>query len=315
MARPPADADARTVAAVADALYRLPPEQFTAARDAAGKAADPRHRPAIRAMRRPTTSAYLVNRLSREQPDLLEQLLGLGPALAAAQAQGSGPDLRALGQQRRQLVQQVAETACHGGQATAAVRTEVEQTLEAALADGAAADAVRSGTLVRPLAFAGFGGVDLDGAVAAPAGPVPRRAATSHPSSRAAPESSVGAPAARGSSPASVPRAERAAQEAAAALDDAVSAARIAQTRTEQTQQVLAAAAQERSAVEREVAELEQHLAGARARLHDAGAREHAARGDVDRAVQAADRARVRVARAQEQAERARAELDRLRRS
>ncbi len=48
------------------------------------------------------------------------------------------------------------------------MRDEVAATLEAGLSDPASADAVRSGRLVRALSYAGFGGVDLDGAVAAP---------------------------------------------------------------------------------------------------------------------------------------------------
>jgi hypothetical protein len=83
---------------VADELYALPPEDFTAARDAAAKTAEPAARKEIQALRRPTVSAWLVNRLAREQPDLLEQLLQLGPALAEAQAARSGSELRELGQ-------------------------------------------------------------------------------------------------------------------------------------------------------------------------------------------------------------------------
>jgi hypothetical protein len=79
----------------------------------------------------------VVNLLARAEPDLLDQLLVLGPALAEAQRDGQGDVLRQLGQQRRELVGAVTATAVGlAGRAVAsAVRAEVEQTLEAALAD------------------------------------------------------------------------------------------------------------------------------------------------------------------------------------
>ena len=86
-----------------------------------------------------------------------------------AQSGGDADALRTLGAQRRELVEAVvgAAVGLAGRTVTAAVREEVAATLEAALSDPASADAVRSGRLVRPLSYAGFGGVDLSGAVAA----------------------------------------------------------------------------------------------------------------------------------------------------
>jgi chromosome segregation ATPase len=283
---------AEQLADVVDRLYGLPPEEFTAARDAAAKQADGDLRAQIRALRRPTASAALVNRLRREQPELLDQLLELGPALAQAQAARSGEELRALGAQRRELVQAVVETAASG--ATAAVRTEVEQTLEAALADPAAADAVRSGALVRALAFAGFGGVDVAGAVAAP--PRPARA-------QAAPRPGRG-----------VAAAERAVQEAAAALDDAVGAAEAARRRAEAAAAEQERAEQDRRQAQEAVEQAERRLSQARERLSGAGHRAHDAQAEAARAQAAAERALQRVAEAQAAAEAARERLDRLRR-
>jgi hypothetical protein len=285
------------LADVVDRLYGLPPEEFTAARDAAAKEASGDLRTQVRALRRPTASAALLNRLRREQPGLLEQVLELGPALAQAQAARSGDDLRALGQQRRELVTAVVEAAAPG--ATAAVRTEVEQTLEAALADPSAAEAVRSGALVRPLAFAGFGGVDLEGAVAAP-----------RPLQSAAP-SRPAAPSRRRDG---VAQAERAAQDAAAALDDAVAAAEAARRRTGVAAAARDEAEQERAAAAAAVADLERRLSDARTRLTGAGTRAHDAQGELGRAEAAVARALERVRSAQDAAEQARRRLDDLRR-
>ena len=81
---------------VADRLYGLPPEEFTAARTAAAKA-DRENGKAINALKKPTVGAWLVNSLARAEPDLLDQLLALGPALAEAQRGGQGDALRQLG--------------------------------------------------------------------------------------------------------------------------------------------------------------------------------------------------------------------------
>ncbi|HVM27363.1 MAG TPA: hypothetical protein VM433_06790 [Mycobacteriales bacterium] len=335
---------------IASALYALPPEDFTAARDAAARqSADRSTRTAVKALRRPTVSAWVVNRLARERAELLEQLLGLGSALAEAQAAGSGDDLRALGRQRRELVQGVvgAATDTVGRELPAGVRSEVEQTLEAALADPAAADAVRSGALVRPLSFAGFGGVDLSDAVGAPTAARPYTAPAQ--ATRAA-QASDAAPVARDedapaggatgndknkdkdkdkrtgdarrkrASASSARRvkalaaAEKAALDAAAALDDAVRGCEKAQRRHQS-----ALAGQERAeadlgAAEQSVADLERRLGDARERAQQAGHAAHDARDDAARAGAAGERAVRRVAEAQDVADAARGALDALRR-
>ena len=180
-------------------LYALAPEDFTAARDAEVKAArqagDRALAKALAALRRPTASAYAINALVRAEPGLVEQLVDFGRQLGEAQAGGQRDALRQLGEQRRQLVEAVADragAAC-GRALTAAVRAEVTATLEAALADPDSGEAVRSGRLVRALSYAGFGGVDLDGAVAERGRPVtgsgagaPDRGTLAPPAGRAA---------------------------------------------------------------------------------------------------------------------------------
>ena len=276
----------------ADDLYRLAPEDFTAARDAAAKQAradgDREGAAALRALRRPTVSAWLLNTLVRTAPELVEQLLELGPGLAQAQAGGDAAALRALGEQRRQLVGAVVDRAAASGgrPVTAAVRDEVASTLEAALADPASADAVRSGRLVRALSYAGFGDVDLaDAVAAAPSAPT---AAGPTATAKAAPDRRL-------------VEAEAAALDAAGRLDDAVRACREA----ERTADAAAEVERERAA---EVERLTQQLAEAEAQ-HDTAA------ADAKAARKAARKASAKVERAQERAEQARDALDRLRRS
>jgi len=275
-------------------LYRLAPEDFTAARDAAAKQAradgDRAGATALRALRRPTVAAWVLNTLVREDPALVDQLLELGPELAQAQAGGDAAALRALGEQRRQLVGAVVgrAVAAAGRPVAPAVRDEVASTLEAALADPASADAVRSGRLVRALAYAGFGAVDLADAVAPP-GRTPAQPAQSAEAAEAADRRAQ-----------RLAEAEAAAQDAAGRLDDAVRGCRDAE-------RAHAAATQAEQDRADEVERLTEALAAARD--------EHAATvSDAAGAAKAARKAGAEVERAQERAERARQELDRLRR-
>lgn len=275
--------------ALADRLYALPREDFTAARDAAAR----EHRelaPQIKALRKPTAAAALVNALARDQPDLLGQLAEVGAALAAATERRSADELRDLSRQRRQLVDAVTAQAVADTSVSAAVREEVAATLEAALVDPASADAVRSGRLVRALSYAGFGGVDLEGAVAGPA-------RTSRRATAAAP--TKGETDATGA--AAIAAAEQAAQRAAGALDDAV-------RRWQSAAGAQEAAAQQAATQAELLAEAERRLAHARAELEAATQR-------VDESAKATEDAQQAVVRAQAAAERTRADLDRLRRA
>jgi hypothetical protein len=154
---------------VADRLYAMEPEEFTAARDDAAKKADPDDRKAIKALRKPTVSAYVVNMLARNSRDDLEALVSLGDDLRKAMA-GKG-DIRELSEQRREAVRELVHAASDatGRDLTAAVEEEVAATLEAATADPDLGEVVLSGRLVKPLRYAGFGTLpDLDDIIATP---------------------------------------------------------------------------------------------------------------------------------------------------
>jgi hypothetical protein len=279
-----------TLEEIADRLYALPPEDFTAARTAeavAAKKADKDLAKQAAALRKPTVGAWLVNTLARAEPDLLDQLLALGPALADAQRSGHGDALRQLGEQRRQLIGAVTAQAFQAAdrEPTAAARAEVESTLEAALADPRSAEAVRSGRLVRAQSYAGFGEVDVTDAVAVPG---TAAKATSKPRPKPKPKKDIAA-------------AEQRALEAAGALDDAV-------RECEQAQRDHDEAEAARVAAEDEVRAAEQALHEARERRTEA---EEAER----KAARAAAKAEQAVRDAQAKAEKARTALDKLRRS
>jgi DNA repair exonuclease SbcCD ATPase subunit len=162
---------------VAVALYGLRPDKFTAARTRASVAArdagDRAQMDAIKALRRPSVSAWVVNLLARAQPDMVAQVVDLGDALRQAQSLLQGDALRELGRQRRQLISAVSKAAStlaekQGQRITDPVVRQVEETLQAAMTDSAAAAAVRSGLLTRPLSSTGLEG--LAEALAVPLG-------------------------------------------------------------------------------------------------------------------------------------------------
>jgi hypothetical protein len=152
---------------VAERLYALPPEEFTAARNEAASAAkaagDRGLASQLAQLRRPTVGAWLVNLLAHQRPDLISELLALGSALRTAQRNLRGDELRELSQRRREMVTSLSRQA--RALAVAAGRgvhdvlplAEVEATLSAALAEPEIAEQVRLGRLTKTIDYAGFG--------------------------------------------------------------------------------------------------------------------------------------------------------------
>ncbi len=166
--------EAPDLLALADELYALTLAEFTPARDARAKQLKGTDAaPAVKALRKPSLAAWVVNLLVRREPDQVAQVLGMGEALRQAQESMSGEELRGLTRQRRQLTAAVTQQARSlagdaGVKVTQAVADQVEATLTAAMVDEACARAVRSGLLVAPLAATGVGEVDVAAAVALP---------------------------------------------------------------------------------------------------------------------------------------------------
>jgi hypothetical protein len=152
---------------VAAQLYGAPPEEFTAARTEAVKAAraagDRDLAREIGALRRPTVGAWLVNLLAHRRPDLIGDLLALGTAMRTAQRNLRGDELRELSVRRKAMVTSLAREAralavAEGrGVRDTLPLPEVETTLVAALADDEVAEQVRLGRLVKTVEYAGFG--------------------------------------------------------------------------------------------------------------------------------------------------------------
>ena len=143
---------------IADELYALPLGEFTPARDARAKELKGTELAApVKALKKPSLAAWVVNLLVRRDADQVTQVLDLGTALREAAAGMEGEELRALTRQRRQLTAAVTTgarslAAGEGVRVTPAVADQVEATLTAAMVDERCAEAVRSGLLVTALA-------------------------------------------------------------------------------------------------------------------------------------------------------------------
>jgi hypothetical protein len=155
-----------------DELFGLAPEEFVAARDALARRlkreGDAELAARVKALRRPTLSAWAVNQLARARGQELEPLLAAGERLRSAHqdalAGGGAAALRAAAQAEREAVTGLVGAALDllrqaGHPTTDTTRDRIAATLHAAAADPAAAELVRHGRLTADLDPAGFGTV------------------------------------------------------------------------------------------------------------------------------------------------------------
>jgi predicted ribosome quality control (RQC) complex YloA/Tae2 family protein len=152
-------------------LYQLDPDEFMARRqdlaDQARAAGDPAAAKQITGLRKPTRSAWVVNRLVRADPDVTARLAALADELREAGRSPQGARIRELSAARSRLVDELTRQALSELPAPpAALREEVTATFDAALADPEVA--ANLGTLVRAAHWAGFG-LNTGGSPAAPA--------------------------------------------------------------------------------------------------------------------------------------------------
>jgi hypothetical protein len=310
------------LADVADELYALVPDEFTAARNARAKRLrldDRALANAVAELRRPSPAAWLVNQLVRHRPDELDQLLQLGEQLREAQADLDAATLTALARERRKVVGALARDAGRlaeelGNEVRNPVLDEVAETLQAAMTDAAAAEAVRTGRLVRGLEAIGTE-VDLDGAVAGGAARAPaartrqttggrpardevaerrerkRREEAESDEEREAREREEAKRAER--ERAERERAERAARQAEERAATAEQAAAEASTRLDEAHAAADRAAATRDDLEARLRELESQLSAAERELAEAERAVRPLEREHDRASRAAEEARA----------------------
>jgi hypothetical protein len=159
---------------IADELYGLSMNDFTPARDAKAKELKGTDLAApVKALKKPTVAAWVVNMLVRHEAEQVDQVLAVGAALRDAAESLDGKELRELTRQRRQLTSAVTTRArgvagSLGLKVTQAVADQVEGSLTAAMLDPDCAKALRSGLLVTAMSSTGVGESMAGAAVALP---------------------------------------------------------------------------------------------------------------------------------------------------
>lgn len=156
-------------------LYAAPPARFTPLRSElvaeARSAGDKDLATSIGALRKPTVAAWAVNHFVRGSGEAMDDFRGFALLLREAQRTLDAEQLRLLGRERArrvdELAAQIEAAAAEAGQPIgAAAGAEVRATLTAFIADEAAERSVLTGSLVRALAYSGFGSVELDNVLA-----------------------------------------------------------------------------------------------------------------------------------------------------
>jgi hypothetical protein len=287
---------------VAQELYALMPEEFTATRNARAKeakaAGDAELAAQVQGLRKPTAGAWLLNQLVRRHADEVQQVLDLGAQLRAAQGSLGAAEVRALDQQRRQLTRAVAQQARALGQdagrrVTEQVTTDVEETLRSAMVDEAAGAALLTGLLTDTFSSTGLEPVDLSRVVAvagSATGATTAQQAATTPEEVEEPD----------------PTHERRVAEAEEAVAGARADLEAAGEAAEQARAVAATARAERESLEQQRDEARRVLREVEKRLGSAAERE-------DAATLALEQADERRESATEAAERSQRRLDRVR--
>jgi hypothetical protein len=200
-------------------LYGLDPAEFVAARVTTVRELRSQGRrdeaAAVEKLRKPSIAAWIVNRIARDEPGLLGELLEAGARLREVQlAAGSAHDLRAAVDSEtaalEALMPAARRLAAHTGSSGDVALRRARETLHAAALDPDLAEDVRGGMLAREQQAVGF-----PMGVAVPARVEPSRSRKPKPETR--PARTTDAVAAK--------RLERAAKAAAAAQEKLATAA------------------------------------------------------------------------------------------
>ena len=155
-----------SVAAAADALYELDPDDFIPARTAAVLAAkqagDRALATELAALKKPTRSAWLVNLVLHDVPGAGDELAALAAELLGAHAEADFVAVRSLDGRRNRLVAELTGRALalgleRGYSVGEPVKGEVTDTFVAATADPEVLAQLRTGRLTKAQRYSGFG--------------------------------------------------------------------------------------------------------------------------------------------------------------
>jgi hypothetical protein len=140
------------------ALYALPLGEFTAARNELAKR---RKDPEIRKLAKPTVAAWAVNRLVRQEPELVDELLEHGAALQEQTLRGAVDAVRDTQRREREAVRALVARAGallqkDGHRPSAQTLERVAATLTAGAQTESGREALRGGRLTEELEPSGF---------------------------------------------------------------------------------------------------------------------------------------------------------------
>jgi hypothetical protein len=306
--------DGATLDAALDELYDVDPSEFTATRTRlAGelRGSDPDAAKAVKAARRPTTAAWAMNRVSRDDPELVTGYLDRSAELR--DAQGGGPEadravLRDATRAQREALAALTDAALTvlGERANDGYRAQVVATLHAAVVDDAVGEQLRRGRLVKEVSGAsGFPSVpELSVVPPLPPERPAKRKAPKRPrtkSTQADTAGTAGTAGPRAKEPAAEPdAADAAAAEAKAAADRDARAERLRRqlADAEDAAETARAAADEAeaaaAAAHAETRRLEDELDAARRAAREADTAASRARREAAQLARAATRLRTR---------------------
>lgn len=152
------------VSPAAEFLFELKPEAFTAERDRLAKelkkSGDDEESAAVKALKRPSVTAYALNLVARRHGKLIEDLLDAGERMRTATSRGKMDEAKADRQKAIALITgQAAELMGEEDRpVTAQVREKITETLLAAATDDETRESLKSGTLLKEAVSSGFGG-------------------------------------------------------------------------------------------------------------------------------------------------------------
>jgi len=152
-------------------LYARPLDQFTPARNELAKAlraaGDKEASELIKALRKPTVGAWVINQVARAHPGTIAKLFDIGDRLGTAtravmRGQGSATKVREIAAEERTLIADLVKAAVelleeNGHPATASNRERIADTLAATASDDAVRKAVEQRRLAADARRVGLG--------------------------------------------------------------------------------------------------------------------------------------------------------------
>jgi hypothetical protein len=279
-----------------DALYGLPLEEFTPARDRLAKelrgAGDRGAADWVKALKKPSATAWIVNQLARTQAGDAKRVLGSGDAVRAAQeralsGKGKQGELGAATREYGAAMQALIDKApglldSQGHSPSATTLERAAETLRAIATDDEARAGFASGRLTRERQAAGLGFALADAGESAPAPKKSKaKAKDDNPEPAAAP-----APSKRDEA-----RKQKERERARKERERARAAVKTARTRHRDQEKQLADRKRELSAVEREAESVQRKLAKAAAEVEKARDKEAEIKAALADAEEAAKRA------------------------